>query len=99
MTYPPEPSTAFGKPLHDRFKRGDASSPLGRSQVKFILLGDPDAVDQSVIELERCGFCDSYAWTQPIIVRASAPPIQPLPGELMRLYQRWYPVTGLRIPL
>lgn len=70
-----------------------------RSQMKLILLGDPDAVDQNVIELERRGYCDSYAWTPPLLIRENAPPIQPLPGELMRLYQRWHPATGLRLPL
>lgn len=106
MTYLLEPDTGFGLDLFDRFGRDNASfparrgnaSPLAeRSQMRFIILGEPNAVDQCAIELERRGFCDSYAWTPPIIVRASAPPIQSLPGELMRLHQRWYPFTGQQI--
>ncbi len=61
MTYPSEPLTVIGQPLYIPFDRGDASLPSGRSRVKLILLGDPDGVDQSVIELERRGYCDSYA--------------------------------------
>ncbi len=56
MTYPSEPLTVIGQPLGIPFDRGDASPPSGRSRVKLILLGNPDAVDQSVIELERISY-------------------------------------------
>ncbi|MBD1849702.1 hypothetical protein [Leptolyngbya sp. FACHB-711] len=88
MAYLIEPQTVVGWLLHERFER---------QAVKIVLLGNPHAVDQCVIELERKGFCDSYAWSPSLNIRENAPPIQPLPGELMRLYKRWYPPTAQRI--
>jgi hypothetical protein len=70
-----------------------------REAVKILLIGNPAAVDQCVIELERRGFCDSYAWSPPIPVPETASLIQLHPGEVMRLYKRWYPIAIQTIPL
>jgi hypothetical protein len=61
-----------------------------REAVKILLIGNPAAVDQCVIELERRGFSDSYAWSSPIPVPETASLIQLHPSEVMRLYKRWF---------
>jgi hypothetical protein len=52
MTYPTEPQTVVGQVLHGRFER---------EAVNILLIVNPAAVEQCMIELERKGFCDSYA--------------------------------------
>ncbi|MBD1853777.1 hypothetical protein [Leptolyngbya sp. FACHB-711] len=97
MTYPTEPQSAIGQTLRDR---------CDREAVKIALIGKPAGVDQCVIELERRGFCDSYAWSPPIPVpeNASMPNsaslgaiVQVRSGEVIRLYKRWYLPTAQRI--
>ncbi|WP_088892191.1 hypothetical protein [Leptolyngbya ohadii] len=90
MTYPTEPQLAVGQLLHDRFER---------EAVKLLLIGNPAAVEQCIIELERKGFCDSYAWSASLPINANSAIVVPRPGEEMRLYKRWYPPTVQRIPL
>ncbi len=99
MTYPTEPQSAIGQTLRDRFDR---------EAVKIALIGKPAGVDQCVIELERRGFCDSYAWSPPLpvpenaVIQSSSPQggiIQFHKGEVIRLYKRWYPITIQTIPL
>ena len=62
MTYPTEPRSDLGQTLRDRFER---------EAVKIVLIGKPAGVDQCVIELERKGFCDSYAWSPLLTVPES----------------------------
>ena len=90
MTYPTEPQTGIGQTLRDRFER---------EAVKILLIGNASAVEQCVIELERKGFCDSYAWSPPLPIPENAPIVQHHKGEVMRVYKRWYPTTTQRIPL
>ena len=84
MTYPTEPESAVGQILRDRFER---------EAVRVMLLGNPLAVDQCVIELERRGFCYSDAWTPPLLLPENTAIIQPQPGEVL-LYKRWYQFTA-----
>ena len=95
MTYPTEPQTGIGQTLRDRFER---------EAVKVLLIGNASAVEQCVIELERKGFCDSYAWSPALPIPENMPIVQshlvqPHKGEVMRVYKRWYPSTTQRIPL
>ncbi|MBD1850894.1 hypothetical protein [Leptolyngbya sp. FACHB-711] len=89
MTYPTEPQTAVGQILPARFER---------EAVNILLIGNPAAVEQCVIELERKGFCDSYAWSPALPLPENASVIKPQPGAVMRVYKRWYP-PAQRIPL
>ncbi|HEY9657903.1 MAG TPA: hypothetical protein V6C65_05520 [Allocoleopsis sp.] len=90
MTYPPDPATPTGQKLADRFER---------EAVKILLIGASSAVQQCILELERKGFCDSYAWSQELPIPENNAAIPSHRGEVMRVYKRWYPPTTQHIPL
>ncbi|HEY9660717.1 MAG TPA: hypothetical protein V6C65_19850 [Allocoleopsis sp.] len=90
MTYPIDPETPTGKNLTERFER---------EAVKILLIGTASAVQQCVLELERKGFCDSYAWSQELPIPETNAAIASHRGEVMRVYKRWYPPTSQIIPV
>ncbi|HEY9663345.1 MAG TPA: hypothetical protein V6C65_33275, partial [Allocoleopsis sp.] len=90
MTYPNSPGTPTGRKLVERFER---------EAVKILLIGNSTAVQQCVLELERRGFVDSYAWSQELPIPESNAAIRSHQGEVMRVYKRWYPPTTSQIPI
>lgn len=99
MTYPTELQTVVGQILPVYPNGGTAEPRFEREAVNILLIGNPAAVEQCVIELERKGFCDSYAWSPALPVPENAAVIGAKPGAVMRVYKRWYLPTAQRIPL
>ena len=81
MTYPDEPELNLTGGLRDRF---------GRESVKVLLLGSVFAVEQTIIDLERRGFCDRTCWSRELPIPETGTALATHPGEVMRIFKRWY---------
>ena len=83
MTYPHEPESSVTKRLRERAER---------ESVKFLLIGNAVAVEQAISELDRKGFCDRSCWSKELPI-PEAGAVATHPGEIMRVFKRWYPVS------
>lgn len=83
MTYPNEPESNVTRRLKER---------VDRESVKVLLIGNQFAVEQAVIELERKGFCDRSCWSKELPIPEAGSAIAIHPGEVMRIFKRWYPI-------
>ncbi len=83
MTYPSEPESKVTRRLKERAER---------ESVKVLLIGNQFAVEQAIIELERKGFCDRSCWSKELPIPEAGSAMATHPGEVMRIFKRWYPM-------
>ena len=84
MTYPNEPESKMTGRLKDRAER---------ESVKFLLIGSTLAVEQAINDLERKGFCDRTCWSKELPIPEAGSVLATHPGEVMRIFKRWYPTS------
>ena len=84
MTYPDKPGSNETHGLKERF---------GKESVKVLLIGSAFAVEQTIIDLERRGFCDRTCWSKELPIPEAGSAIATHANEVMRIFKRWYPTS------
>ena len=84
MTYPNEPESTVTRRLREQ---------AGKESTKVLLIGTSFAVEQTIIELERKGFCDRTCWSKELPIPEIGSSLATHPNEVMRIFKRWYPIS------
>lgn len=61
----------------------------GRESVKLLLIGKPEAVQQTINDLYTCRFCEPGVWSKPLTFPETREAIDRTPGEVLRIYKRY----------
>ena len=81
MTYPSKPELSVTGRLREQAEK---------EAVKVLLIGSVFAVEQTIIELERRGFCDRTCWSRELPIPETGAALATHPEEVMRIFKRWY---------